>query len=178
MLYRATAQVASVDYLYGHTTGNACQQTLGFWEYLDRTVGDTDYSDWSEAAIGERYVQYHAESTMARENVVRTYLDAYEQSGWIHPASARLLSIWRQHYATLGAYDPGLTQPLPPRMALEELVDALRARSLCLDMRLASDGVYLDATAHGLRLRQLVTADGLTNYLACTLRDIVPLIPH
>jgi hypothetical protein len=63
-------------------------------------------------------------------------------------------------------------------MGLEELIDTLRSRGLCLDMRSVSDNVYLDATAHGLPLRKLVTAEGLTNYLACTLRDLVPLIPH
>ena len=70
VLYRATSRVASVDYLYGHTAGNACQQTLGFWEYLDRTVGDADYSDWTEAAIGERYVQYQSEPTAGAGNLV------------------------------------------------------------------------------------------------------------
>jgi hypothetical protein len=178
VLYRATSKIASTDYLYGHTTGNACQQTLGFWEYLDRTVGDTDYSDWSEQEIGERYVQYQAEQPRAPENSMRAYLDAYEHDAWVHAASARVLAIWSKHYATLGAHDPGLTQPSPPRMGLEELIDTLRSRSLCLDMRAASDNVYLDATAQGLPLRNLVTAGGLTNYLACTLRDIVPLIPH
>jgi hypothetical protein len=178
VLYRATSRVASADYLYGHTTGNACQQTLGFWEYLDRTVGDADYSDWSEQAIGERYVQYQAEAIKAPGRAMLSYLDAYEHDGWVHAASARLLTIWSQHYATLGVHNPGLTEPIRPRMGLEELIGVLRSRSLCLDMRAASDNVYLDATAQGLPLRKLVTADGLSNYLACTLRDIVPIIPY
>ncbi len=178
VLYRATSKIAAVDYLYGHTTGNACQQTLGFWEYLDRSVGDTDYSGWSEQAIGERYMQFQAEPVKVPETALLPYLDAYEHDAWMHPASARLLQLWSRHYSALGARDPGLTRPLRPRMSVEQLVDTLRSRNLCLDMRGIADNVYLDATAHGLPLRKLVTVHGLANYVACTLRDIVPLIPH
>jgi hypothetical protein len=178
VLYRATARIASAHYLYGHTAGNACQQTLGFWEYLDRTVGDADYSEWTEEAIGERYVQYQSEPTRVPYAELLPYLDAYEHDGWMHAASARLLRIWSSHYAALGVYDPGLAQPVRAPIGIDELIDTLRVRGLCLDMRAAGDGVYLDATAHGLPLRRFVTSDGQANYLACTLRDIVPLIPH
>ena len=55
--YRATAQVADVDYRCSHTTYFRTEQTLGFWEFLDRTVGDTDYSGLTEERIGELYVR-------------------------------------------------------------------------------------------------------------------------
>ena len=53
--------LADVTYRYSHTTYHACEQTVGFWEYLDRTLGDTDYSGCTEEEIGELYVRYRAE---------------------------------------------------------------------------------------------------------------------
>ena len=176
VLYRATSRITTVDFLYGHTTGNACQQTLGFWEYLDRTDGDTDYAGWSEEDVGNHYIAYQAEPVKACGKALAPYRDAYENQGWVHPASARLLDAWSEHYATLGVYDPGLRRPIRAPMDIEQLVDVLSAHDLCLDMRSESDGIYVDLTAFGLPLRKLVTADGLMNHLACTLRDIVPLV--
>src|SRR5439155_21972953 len=48
---------------------------------------------------------------------------------------------------------------------------------MCLDHRDLGGPIYLDLTSFGLPLRQIVTADGRANYLACALRELLPLAP-
>lgn len=177
VMFRATGMIADVTYRFSHTTYHPCEQTVGFWEYLDRTLGDTDYSGATETEIGELYVQYRAGDHRAPFAAHRSYVDAIDRHGWVHPASARVLELWSAQYARLGMHDPGLTAHQPPGMALEEVIDHLRAADLCLDLRANGGPVYLDATRNGLPLRQIVAADGRPNYLACALRELVSLAP-
>ena len=172
--YRATAQVADVDYRCSHTTYFRTEQTLGFWEFLDRTVGDTDYSGLTEERIGELYVR-QKRAPRASADALRPYADAVEQCGWVHPATARVLELWTAHYRRLGLYDHGLTLHQPPGFCLAEALDWLVAKGMCLDQRELGGPVYLDLTRSGLPLRQIVTADGRPNYLACALRELLPL---
>ncbi|KAK1184683.1 hypothetical protein B7755_045365 [Streptomyces sp. NBS 14/10] len=177
VMYRATARLADVTYRYSPTTYHPTDQTLGFWEYLDHTLGDTDYSQLSEEEIGELYVGYRADGRQAPVSALRPYLDAIEHHGWVHPSSARVLELWSAQYARLGMHDPGLTAHQPPGMTLDEVLDRLVPLGLCLDMREYGGPVYLDATRYGLPLRQIATARGRPNYLACALRELVPLVP-
>ncbi|WP_308295046.1 hypothetical protein [Streptomyces sp. NK08204] len=178
VMYRATAQLAEVTYRYSPTTYHLTEQTLGFWEYLDRTVGDTDYSGLTEEAIGELYVGYRSEGQRAGLAALRPYEEAVELHGWVHPASARVLELWAAHYARLGMHDPGLLAHQPPGLGLEEVIDRLGAVGMCLDQRAYGGPVFLDATRYGLPLRQIVDAQGRPNYLACALRELVPLAPR
>jgi hypothetical protein len=175
VMFRATALLARVTYRYSHTTYYPCEQTVGFWEYLDRTLGDTDYSTCSEEEIGELYVRYRGSGHRATFADCRPYLDAIERQGWVHPASARVLKLWSAHYARLGLHDPGLTENQPAGMTLDEMISHLDALDLCLDLREHGGPVYLDATRHGLALRQIVAQDGRPNYVACALRELIPL---
>ena len=177
VLVRATGLLADVTYRCSHTAYHPCEQTLGFWEYLDRTLGDTDYSGSSEAEIGELYVRFRADERRAPFAAQRPYLDAIERSGWVHPASARVLALWSEHYARLGLRDPGLLDHQPPGMSFEDLVFTLDSEGLSVDLRAHGGPVYVDATRFGLPLRQIMAADGRPNYLACALRDLVPLAP-
>ncbi|MEW1648972.1 hypothetical protein [Streptomyces sp. NPDC091219] len=178
VMYRATAQLAEVTYRYSPTTYHLTEQTLGFWEYLDRTVGDTDYSGLTEEGIGELYVGYRSAGQRAGVAALRTYAEAVEVHGWVHPASARVLELWAAHYARLGMHDPGLLAHQPPGLGLEEMIDLLGAAGMCLDQRAYGGPVFLDATRHGLPLRQIVEAQGRPNYLACALRELIPLAPR
>lgn len=175
VMRRATALVADVTYRYSNTTFNTTRQTLGFWEYLDRTFGDLDYTAHGESELGELYMRYQAEPVRAPFAALRPYLRAVEETGWVHPASARLLGLWAGYYERLGMYDPGLTRVQPPEICLAELLDLLSARGLCLDERPSGGPVYLDGTRYGLPLRQIVSPEGQPNYLAGTLRELVPL---
>ncbi|MFC0105751.1 hypothetical protein [Kibdelosporangium aridum] len=176
VMYRASQLTNDdVDYRYSNTTYNTTAQTLGFWEYLDRKLGDLDFESYDEHAIGDLYVQYHADPERAPFSALRPYLRAVDDSGWVHPVSKRLIGLWRDHYVRLGMHDPGLADVQPPGMALDEMVDYLLDRDLCLDQRRIGGPVYLDVTRFGLPLRQIVTSWNQPNYLAAALRDLLPL---
>ena len=177
VMFRATGLVADVTYRCSHTTFHPCEQTVGFWEYLDRTLGDTDYSTRSEVEIGELYVRYRADEYRAPFAAHRPYLDAIERHGWVHPASARVLRLWSEHYARLGMHDPGLREHQPPGLSFEDMIIELSTQGMCVDLREHGGPVYVDATRFGVPLRQIMAADGRPNYLACALRDLVPLAP-
>lgn len=177
VLVRATAMLADVTYRYSQTTYHPCEQTLAFWEYLDRVVGDTDYSTCGEEEIGELYVRFRADGERPPFDACRPYLEAVERQGWTHPASARVLELWSAHYARLGLHDPGLLEHQPPGLTLDEAIDRLSAMRMCLDLRAISGPVYLDATRDGLPLRLIVAPDGRPNYLACALRELLVLAP-
>ncbi|HEU5475257.1 MAG TPA: hypothetical protein VFV67_31830 [Actinophytocola sp.] len=175
---RASRPLAEVTHRSSHTAFDACEQTLGFWEYLDRTVGDVDYSGLSGDVIGELYMRFRAAGERAPFHACLPYLEAIERHGWVHPASARLLELWAGQYHRLGLHDPGLTAHQPPRIGLAEMIDRLRRLGMCLDLRADGGPVFLDATRDGIPLRQIIAADGRPNYLACALRDLLPLAPE
>ncbi|WP_158841636.1 hypothetical protein [Saccharothrix deserti] len=175
VMYRATAQLADVTYRYSHTTYNVTEQTLGFWEHLDRTLGDVDYSGWTEEQIGECYIRYRADEHRPPPSAFQPYADAVEQHGWTHPATSRVLELWTSLYDRLGLHDPGLREHQPPGLGLAEMIDRLDGLGMCLDLREHGGPVYLDATRFGLPLRQIVLPGGRPNYLACALRELIPL---
>ncbi|CAM5687319.1 hypothetical protein [Streptomyces aurantiogriseus] len=174
VMYRATRHLADVTYRYSHTTYHPTEQTLGFWEFLDRTHGDAGYSALTEDEIGELYMAFRTADRTASARALRPYAEAAER-GWVHPASTRILQLWSEHYAGLGLHDPGLLHHQPPGLGLDEVLDRLDRLGMCLDQRRDGGPVYLDLTRCGLPLRRLVTADGRPNYLACALRELVAL---
>lgn len=175
VMYRATRPLADVAYRYSHTTYHPTEQTLGFWEFLDRSRGIADYGDFTEERIGELYVAFRA-ADRSPAHALLPYAEAVER-GWVHPVSTRILRLWSEHYAALGLHDPGLLQHQPPGLCLDTVLERLTGLGMCLDHREVGGPVYLDLTRFGLPLRRLVTADGRPNYLACALRELIPLAP-
>ncbi|WP_328379080.1 hypothetical protein OHB13_29485 [Streptomyces sp. NBC_00440] len=178
VMYRATKAYAEVTYRYSHTTYHRTEQTSGFWEFLDRVRPGADYAALSESDVGELYVRYRAEGHAPTAGALRPYAEAIENDGFVHPAGARVLRLWAGHYERLGLHDPGLLAHQPPGFGLEEMIEDLLATGLGLDQRDVGGPVYLDATRYGLPLRQIVTADGRPNYVACALRELLPLAPR
>ncbi|MFJ7416062.1 hypothetical protein ACIQWZ_35440 [Streptomyces sp. NPDC098077] len=176
VMFRATAPLAEVTYRYSHTTYHVTEQTVGFWEYLDRTNGESDYTQLSEEDIGDLYIRFRSEEQRQSADVLRPYRDAVEHSGWVHPASERVQRAWAGHYERLGMRDPGLLEHQPPGLGLEEMIEQLIAEDLVLDQRDCGGPVHLDLTRYGMPLRRIVTADGRPNYLACALRELLPLV--
>lgn len=176
VMYRATRQVADVTLRYSHTTYHPTEQTLGFWEFLDRRYGDIDYAGLDECAVGELYVAFRAAGEHVPAAALRPYADAVEE-GWTHPAATAVLERWKEQYAELGLTDPGLLAHQPPGLGLDATIARLTSLGMCLDQRSLGGPVFLDLTRHGLPLRPLVSADGRPNYLACALRELLPLAP-
>jgi hypothetical protein len=177
VMYRATSRLADTTYRYSHTTYDVTEQTLGFWEYLDRAGEAADYSAMTEEEIGELYVAYRKTAARPTPAALHPYSEAVERHGWRHPAGRRVLRLWESHYRALGLHDPGLLAHQPPGMGTEEMTERLAQLGMCLDQRHLGGSVHLDATRHGLPLRRIVTAAGRPNYLACALRELLPLAP-
>lgn len=177
VLYKSTSRLADVTYLWNLRPYNVTAQTMEYWEYLDRTFGaDVDYSTWSEPALTAPYVRMHAERAQAPFPALRPYQHAVEAEGYVHPASRRLVELWRAHLARLGVADPGIATNDAPALSVEDVASMLAERGLCLDHRRYGGPLFVDATAHGLPLRRVVTADGQANYVMSALRQLLPLV--
>jgi len=177
VMYRACLLFADVDYRAGHTSYHLTEQTLGFWEFLDREVGDAEYQQLDEQQIGALYMRFRAAKRQPSSEAVRPYAAAVEQ-GWVHPAATRVLDLWRGHYAKLGLHDPGLAQHQPPGYSLAETINRLAWAGILLDHSAIGGPIFLDLTAEGRPLRQIIGADGRPNLMACALRDLLPLASH
>ncbi len=174
MVHRATATFADVTHVYHPLAHAGSRQVAGFWEYLDRRHPGMTFGRTSEEEIGELYGEFQRDARApyeALEPVVRR-----AASGWVHPASARLLDIWESHYRALGMLDPEFGRAGPALMPVPELMELLVRSDLCIDGRPFGAPAYLDATAAGLPLRTIIGPDGQGNYLLSTLCEIVPLL--
>ncbi|WP_315828523.1 MULTISPECIES: hypothetical protein [unclassified Bradyrhizobium] len=172
VISKTTGQLAQVHCLYSNLTALASEQTIGFWEYLDRKYGSIDFSRCSEDDIGELYVHYHAEATPVSHDSLTPYLNAVDCAKWIHPSSARLNTIWASHLSSLGVRDPGISRPATGAVSTNELLDCLSKHDLILDLRPSGGALYLDATSDGAPLRQVISPEGRSNYLVYFLRDL------
>jgi hypothetical protein len=176
VMQKTTAQFADVDCLYSHLTANGSEQTVGFWEFLDREAGDADFSVHSEQEIGELYLRYHSQTSKPSHSALSPYLRAVENRSWVHPVSKRLHQIWSAHAAALRVHDPGLICDKWSAMPVEALIQRLAECDLCVDLRSKGGALYLDLTAEGIPLRQVITTEGHSNYLISLLRELVPQI--
>jgi len=173
VLERATRLVRPVRYEVNRTTYDITWQTVEFWDWLEHTGFDPAGLD--EVALGHTYVAFH-KMRGAAGRPRADELRARVERGYVHPASARILEIWRGHYHALGIRDPGLTRAEPLPLTQEEALSALAQRDLLLDLRSMGGGIYVDLTDEGIPLRTIVDADGRDNHALCTLRDLAATI--
>ncbi len=176
VISRATAVLADVDHLHSHTVAVANAQTLGFWAHLDAHHPGLDFSGLDEEHIGSLYVEFQRRRDGGAFGDLSAYHEAVARDGWLHPASSRVLDLWTRRWAELGMRDPGLTARRPPPATADEVLDLLARRGLCIDHRPSGGPVYLDATRHGLPLRQIMSAGRHANYLLGLLRELAPLV--
>jgi hypothetical protein len=180
VLCRATGAITDVTLVYDHQAFASGQQTVAFWEYLDRVWPGVDFGDVSEQWIGELYIRRHAEPAAVPAASLRPYIERVRTERWMHPSARRILEIWRSHSRMLGLLPPLADGGMPATLTDAELTDAelielLVSKDLCIDGRAMAAPVYLDLTAHGMPLRPLVNADGQGNYLICVLRQLLPV---
>jgi hypothetical protein len=173
VLQRATACLGEVSCLYSHRTFALTQQVLGFWEYLDRVVPGVRHEDLTEQEIGALYVRSHAAPSTATAETLRPYAERVEREGWFHPVTRRLLDLWEEQYRVIGLLDPALGRHQAGRLPQEDVVARLLDAEIGLDLRPWGGPVYLDLSAHGLPLRQIVDAQGRPNFLMCALRELL-----
>lgn len=177
ILLKATSRIAEVACHYSPLVALASEQTVGFWEYLDRRHKHVDFTDFTEEQVGEYYIRYHAEQSRPPYDAIAPYLKAVECGHWLHPVSQRLNEIWSSQFTAFGVQQ--FLQPKrPAALPVDELIDQLAERELCIDLRATGGALYLDLTEEGLPLRQAITRDGRHNYLVSFLRELVPLAPN
>ncbi|MFC6085243.1 hypothetical protein [Sphaerisporangium aureirubrum] len=173
VLQRATACLGEVTCLYSHRTFALTQQVLGFWEFLDRVVPGTSYDGMTEGEIGALYVRSHAAPSTATAQSLRPYAERVEREGWLHPVTLRLLSLWEDQYRVIGLLDQRLGRHKAGSLPQEDVVARLLDAGIGLDLRPWGGPVYLDLSANGLPLRQIVDAQGRPNFLMCALRELL-----
>ena len=174
VLFKATACLHPTTLLCNRRTYDTALQTVGFWEFLDTECPDVDYAEQSEPWFGSRYLDFHqAVKAGRRLSSSARYRESVERDGWLHPSSLRILDIWRDYYARLGLEPSSLTASSCLRLPVEGLWARLAELDCLLDARADGAGVFLDLTAEGKALRQLVDADGTDNYLVGPLRELL-----
>ena len=177
VLLKATSRIAEVACHYSPLVALASDQTVGFWEFLDRCHADVDFAHITEEQIGEYYIRYHSEKSRPSIDAISPYLSALESGHWLHPVSRRLNEIWSSQFTAFGAQQ--FLQPSRPlALPVDELIDRLAEKDLCIDLRASGGALYLDLTDEGLPLRQAITREGRPNYLVSFLRELVPLVPN
>lgn len=174
--YKTTSRLHEVTYLSNRITYDTTTQTVGFWEYLDRKFPDQPglYDDKSDLWIAQQYMLCHAERFVPSPESVFRGRERIERERWLHPASARMLTIWEEQLRRLGIHDPGFRRWLPFEMSEEELYDLLRRAGVLLDTRAMGGAVYLDFTGQGVPLRQIADEHGVSNYIVQILRELIP----
>ena len=173
VMYRSTRQVVRTDLMWNPRAAHLTTQSTAFWAFLDRHLPGTRWEELSEQELGEIYVRSHTETRPTVAELL-PYLRRVDEEGWIHPASIRLLQLWRRQLALLNVEDPGLLRDRPLTMSADEAVALLADQDLLIDHRRFGGPVYVDGPRWGLPLRQLAGPDGLVNYLLPILRDLLP----
>lgn len=178
VLYKATARLRPVSYAINRRTYDATLQTVGFWAYLDAVQEYASYEGRSERWIGEQYVDFHRFAQKTPRDVVAAYRRRVENDGWVHPVSLRVLDIWKGYFRALNLFDPGLLRSEPLECSLAQALSILQEHGCSLDLRELNGPVFLDFTAEGVPLRQVVDEHGIENYVVCALRELLPAAHH
>ena len=176
VLYKATSVLAPTTLVWNPRMSTLTTQTTALWNHLDRTEPDADWSGQDEAAIGRRYVEFHQARPTIDPRELDPYFTRIESDGWIHPASRRLLELWRAEFDRLHVRDPGLTDAGPLAWSEQRALAELADRGLLIDHRVHGGPVYLDGARWGVPIRQIVSSDGHANYLVPILRALLPEI--
>ncbi|WP_067506430.1 hypothetical protein [Actinoplanes sp. TFC3] len=176
VLVKASRQRISTRLVWNPRMAHLTTQTTAFWRHLDVAEPETDWSRESEAAIGLRYVAFHQGRPAMTARELDPYFERVESRAWIHPASRRLLELWRAQMAHLHVTDPGLTTARPLASDAGTALALLHERRLLVDHRRFGGPVLVDGTRWGLPVRQLIGADGHANYLLPILRELLPAI--
>ncbi|GAA1655197.1 hypothetical protein GCM10009733_060800 [Nonomuraea maheshkhaliensis] len=173
-LFRSTRLVRDLEYYWNPRAANLTGQTIQFWDHLDRRHPDLDHDTLSVEDLGHLYVRFHASGDARPMDRLRHYTERVEREGWVHPSTRAATRDWQRQLGLLGVHDPGLTADRPAAASIDETVELLVRRHLCVDHRGHGGPAYLDGTRWGMPLRPVIGADGHANYLLVILRDLLP----
>ena len=151
------------------------QQTLQFWHWLDTHHAGTDFQGLSDDQVGHLYLQCAKSGHKVPSDELLALWRRTHDEGHVHPASQALLKHWLPQLDHIGVDAGTLLAEHTPAATEGELLDTLASLGLLIDQRGVGGGVYVDMTFHGFGLRQIVSEDGVPNYMHGLLREAIHL---
>jgi hypothetical protein len=174
-LVRLHKRVSPVRIAHNRRLWDLSQQTLQFWDWLDRHHAGTDFQSLSDDQVGHLYVQCAKSGHKVPAADMRALWHRTHDEGYVHPASQALLRTWLPQLDHIGVDASALLLAHQPAATEGELMDTLASQDLLIDQRDVGGGVYVDLTLQGSGLRQLISEDGVPNYLHGLLREAIDL---
>ena len=179
VLVKATRRVTELTGLANRVTCDVTAQNLGFWHYLDtRFPPDPGfYADKDDLWIAAEYVRFHTDRFEAPPAALEALRRRVEEEFYVHPASRRMLELWDSQCEVLGVDRAPFHTWVPLRLTPEAALEELARLDALLDARAMGGSAYLDLTADGLPLRQVVNEHGVPNYVLHVLRELLDAAP-
>jgi hypothetical protein len=103
ILLKATSRIAEVDCHYSGLVAHASEQTVGFWDFLDRSHGDIAFEELTEEQIGNLYVRITGKDSGRRLEPWRPTLQLASKTTGCTRVEGR---AWQLYLATAGVNGP------------------------------------------------------------------------
>lgn len=174
-LVRLHRRIAPVTIAHNRRLWDLSQQTLVFWDWLDKHHQGADFTDVSDDQVGHLYVQCAKSGYKAPAADLRAQWRRTHDQGYVHPASQALLRTWLPQLDHIGVDASILLQSHRPTTNEGELLDTLASQGVLIDQREVGGGTYVDLSQQGAGLRQLISEEGVPNYLHGLLREAIAL---
>lgn len=176
LLYRATSLVRPTVYLLNRRLADCRCETARFWNYLDARHPGTEFGTLSEADLRRLYHEFREARWAIDSATYGEHQRRITERGFVHPASERLIRIWKEQYGSLHVYDPGLERSVPLGKNRERTLAELRKLG-CITCDGCRAGVpTLDLSAVGLPTRRLSDGSSADDALLFLLRGLLSVV--